>query len=94
MLFPSNQLFKPVWIAPGSRVGCEQLPDKAAQLSRDGHDRFVALESPRQKTRVATMQPVLSSPTDGPDLMGSTFLAPTQFLAYFGRASGMLGALD
>ena len=36
-------------------LGAQQLPDKAAQLSRHCHDRLVALESTRQKTAVATM---------------------------------------
>src|SRR5438132_1445271 len=74
-------------------LGAQQFPDKTAQLSRHCHHGLVALESPRQKTRVATMQPVLSSPTDGPHLLGLTLLAPAQFLAHFGWASVMLGTL-
>ena len=36
----------------------------------------LALEPPRQKTRVATMQPVLRSPADGPHLLSLPLLAP------------------
>ena len=36
-----------------ARLLTQQFPDKTAQLPRDGHDRLVALESPRQKTPVA-----------------------------------------
>ena len=50
-------------------LGAQQFPDKTAELPRDSHHRLVALESPRQQTRVTTMQPVLRSPTDGPHLM-------------------------
>src|SRR6266478_3995814 len=93
-LFPSNHLFldrSGLRLVAG--LGAQQFPDKTAQLSRHCHHRLVALESPRQKTRVATMQPVLSSPTDGPHLLGLTLLAPAQFLAHFGWASVMLGTL-
>ena len=30
-------------------LGAQQFPDKTAELPRDSHHRFVALESPRQK---------------------------------------------
>jgi len=93
-LFPSNHLFldrSGLRLVAG--LGAQQFPDKTAQLSRHCHHGLVALESPRQKTRVATMQPVLSSPTDGPHLLGLTLLAPAQFLAHFGWASVMLGTL-
>jgi len=72
----------------------QHFPDKTAQLPRDSHHCFVALESARQKTRIATMQPVLRSPTDGPHLIGLALLTPAQLLAYFRRASVMLRALD
>ena len=72
----------------------QQFPDKTAQLPRDRHDRLVTLESPPQQTPVATMQPVLRSPTDGPHLGRLRLLAPAQFPAHFGRRGVMLGALD
>ena len=54
----------------------------------------VALESTRQKTAVATMQPVLRAPTDGPHLSRLRFLPPAQFLTHLRRRRVMLGALD
>src|SRR4029077_1572663 len=92
VLFPSNPFLNGWGLVAGLRA--QQLPDKTAQLSRHCHDRLVALEPPRRKTRVATMQPVLRAPTDGPHLSRLRFLPPAQFLAYFGRASVMLGTLD
>src|SRR5882724_13215964 len=76
-----------------ARLRAQQFPDKTAQFSRDGHNHLVALEPPRQKTRVATMQPVLRSPADGPHLSRLTLLAPAQFVAHFGRRGVMLGTL-
>jgi hypothetical protein len=69
----------------------QQLPDKTAQLPRDGHDRFVALELPGQQTPVAIVQAVLGAPTDGPHLSRLRLLPPAQFPAYFGRRRVMLG---
>src|SRR6266481_5678839 len=75
-------------------LGTQQFPDKTAQLPRDGHNRLVALESPRPQTDVTTVQPVLGTPADGTYLSRLTFLAPAQFLTDFGRRRVMLGTLD
>ena len=77
-----------------ARLRAQQFPDKTAQLPRHCHDRLVALESPRQKTGVTSMQAVLRLPADGTHLARLILLAATQFLAHFGWASVMLGALD
>src|SRR5881409_434754 len=86
VLFPSNHLsLERCGLRLVAILGTQQFPDKTAQFSRDGYNRLVALEPPRQKTRVATVQPVLGSPADGPYLGRLTFLASAQFLAHFGR---------
>ncbi len=43
------------WMGLVAGLDAQQFPDKAAQLSRNSHDRLVALESPRQQTRVTTV---------------------------------------
>jgi hypothetical protein len=71
----------------------QQLPDKAAQLPGDGYDRLVALESPGQQSRVATVQAVLGAPTDVPHLSRLRLLPPAQLLTHLRRRRVMLGTL-
>ena len=67
-LFPSNYFSDRWGLRLVARLRAQEFPDKAAELPRDGHDRLVALEAARQQTCVATVQPVLCTPTDGPHL--------------------------
>ena len=59
-----------------ARLGTQQFPDQAAELARDRHDRFVAVERPPQEPGVTPMQAVLGFPTQGAHLPALTFLAP------------------
>ena len=77
MLFPSNKLLSDSWrwrVITG--LGAQELPNKTAELSRDRHHCFVALETSPEQTRVAMVQTILRSPTDGAHLMRLPLLTP------------------
>ena len=63
-------------VGPGSRVACATAPRQSRTAPGRRHDRLVALESPPQQTRVATVQAVLGAPTDGPHLSRLRYLPP------------------
>jgi len=54
----------------------EEFPDKTAELARDRHYRFVALEAATQQPGVTMVQAVLRAPADRSHLLTLPLLTP------------------
>src|SRR4030095_9356729 len=72
----------------------EDLPDKAAEFTRNRHRDFVAFLATGQKLGHALVQPRLRFPRAGFDLFAQALLAGTEFFADFGAEPVVLRSFD